>query len=329
MLVRSRAKFCVVGLAALCSVAVVAPEAEARATYFTFDVPGAVQYGRGAGVNRNGVIFGSFQDKNGRSHGFIREPDGTITSFDATGATNTYPMAMNDQGVIVGYMHLSGQIAERAFIRSADGSFSGLYPNTELFDVDDREIIVGDSGVGAFILGKDGKLKQITVPDGGYADCRNHSGVVGGNVTSADGDVLQHGFVRAADGTSAVFDGPGAHLTAVVGIDSAGDVGGLYVDSAGGGEHAYLRKADGTFITVDPKGATSAEVNGMDRRGNVFGDVELGTTSQAFIRDAAGHTTVFSVPGASQTSAANGLGRTVVGYYKDVQGEHGYLRIQQ
>lgn len=124
----SRAKFWMMGFAAFCLVAALAPQAHARATYFTFDVPGAVQYGREAGVNGSGVVFGSFQDNRGLWHGFVRAPDGAITQFDATGATNTYPMAMNDQGVIVGYMHLSGQIAERAFIRNADGSFSRLYP---------------------------------------------------------------------------------------------------------------------------------------------------------------------------------------------------------
>jgi hypothetical protein len=186
---------------------------------------------------------------------------------------------------------------------------------------------LGDSGFGAFILRKDGKLRQVTVP--GDADCRNHSGVIGGNVPSVDGPVLQRGFVRAADGKIVVFDGPRANFTAVAGIDDAGDVGGFYESWAEGGIHAFLRKADGTIITVDPKGATSAQVNGMDRYGNLFGDALLGTMWQAFIRDATGRTRTFNVPGASETSAKGGIGGMTVGYYGDAQGTHGFLRIEQ
>ncbi len=35
------------------------------------------------------------------SHGYIRQPDGTFTTFDV-GARNTYPVAINAKGMIAG-----------------------------------------------------------------------------------------------------------------------------------------------------------------------------------------------------------------------------------
>ena len=84
-------------------------------TLTTFDVPDAGPQGIGCysdcaiGLNDWGAITGSYPDANNVYHGFLRSPDGRITSFDAPNAdrtpgddNGTYPYSINDAGVIMG-----------------------------------------------------------------------------------------------------------------------------------------------------------------------------------------------------------------------------------
>jgi hypothetical protein len=78
-------------------------------TLTTFDVPGAgtgAFQGTGlfgAAINPAGTIAGDYIDASGVSHGFLRARDGTFTTFDPPGSTNTYPFDINPAGVIAGY----------------------------------------------------------------------------------------------------------------------------------------------------------------------------------------------------------------------------------
>ena len=61
-----------------------------QSKFVTFDVPGA---GTGSGqgtfagtINPAGVVAGAYSDASGVNHGFLRSPDGVITTFDAPGA---------------------------------------------------------------------------------------------------------------------------------------------------------------------------------------------------------------------------------------------------
>jgi hypothetical protein len=81
----------------------------------SFDVPGAGAEGIGCysdcpiGLNDWGAITGFYPDANNVYHGYLRSPDGQITSFDAPGAdttpgdnNGTYAYSINDAGVIAG-----------------------------------------------------------------------------------------------------------------------------------------------------------------------------------------------------------------------------------
>jgi hypothetical protein len=81
----------------------------------TFDVPEAGPLGFDCysdcplGLNDWGEITGFYPDANNVYHGFLRTPDGKITSFEAPGAdttpgdeNGTYPYSINDAGVIMG-----------------------------------------------------------------------------------------------------------------------------------------------------------------------------------------------------------------------------------
>ena len=65
----------------------------AAQTYTTFTVSGAVSTAAAA-INPKGTVTGSYTDSHGKAHGFVRTPDGTITSFDPQGSSATQPSGM-------------------------------------------------------------------------------------------------------------------------------------------------------------------------------------------------------------------------------------------
>ncbi len=103
-------------------------------TFTTFDVPGAGPQGIDCysdcaiGLNDWGEITGSYPDANNVYHGFLRRPDGRITSFDAPGAdttpgddNGTYPYSINDVGVIMGSYQDSNNVFH-GFVLLPDGN---------------------------------------------------------------------------------------------------------------------------------------------------------------------------------------------------------------
>jgi len=69
-------------------------------------------------INQPGSITGSYSDPAGVQHGFVRNPYGTITSFDPPRGKQTTATSINDSGVIAGsyYYDWNAQIAE-GFLR--------------------------------------------------------------------------------------------------------------------------------------------------------------------------------------------------------------------
>jgi hypothetical protein len=82
--------------------------------FTTFDVPGAgmaPDTGQGTypwAINPAGAIAGDYLDASYVYHGFLRTPDGKITTFDAPGAgtgegQGTYVQSIDSAGAITGY----------------------------------------------------------------------------------------------------------------------------------------------------------------------------------------------------------------------------------
>ncbi|HEY1465310.1 MAG TPA: hypothetical protein VGF44_17985 [Terriglobales bacterium] len=88
-------------------------------TFVTFDPTGSVST-QVTAINDNGEITGSYATSDGIYHGFVRNRQGIIKSFDAVGTGNpgTYPRAINDNGRITGYYQDAGFILH-GFVRSA------------------------------------------------------------------------------------------------------------------------------------------------------------------------------------------------------------------
>jgi hypothetical protein len=62
-------------------------------------------------------VLGTYAGKGFSSHGFLRSPTGTITSFDPPGSTFTAPESINRSGVIAGFYYDDNGTAH-GFVRS-------------------------------------------------------------------------------------------------------------------------------------------------------------------------------------------------------------------
>src|ERR1039457_7033646 len=103
----------------------------------TFNTPGDASLGANCyfdcslGLNDWGAITGVYFDANGVGHGFLRTPDGKVSSFDAPGAANrtpqapwfwmgTLPVSINDEGTITGY-YIDANNVSHGFLLDAAG----------------------------------------------------------------------------------------------------------------------------------------------------------------------------------------------------------------
>ena len=107
-------------------------------------------------------------------HGFLRAPDGTITTFDPPGSIYTVPTSINPSGAITGYYQDASQ-GWHGFLRATDGTLTTFDPPG-----------------------------SATVT---YTFSINPAGAIAGEYLDydADGKSVVHGFLRAPDGTFTIF----------------------------------------------------------------------------------------------------------------------------
>jgi hypothetical protein len=130
----------------------------------TFDVPaaGTGSYqgtgcpGCGLGFNQLGAVAGTYIDENSVQHGFLRNPSGTITTFDAPGAgTSSYqgtgcssdcPTSLNDFGAISG-IYIDSNWVFHGYLRSSSGNIVTVDPSASVFTwssgINDFGVIAG------------------------------------------------------------------------------------------------------------------------------------------------------------------------------------------
>jgi hypothetical protein len=210
-------------------------------TITAFDPPESVdtQFFTG-GINRAGVITGSYYDANYLAHGFLRTPGGTFTSFDALGTVNgTIPTGINDAGEVVGWYYDANYVAH-GFLRALDGAMTTFDPTGSIYT---------------------------------SANAIN----VGGAITGVwqDATYAIHGFLRSREGAITTFDVPGSNGETQPGaIDPAGAITGNF-QAVSGGLHGFVRASDGTFTTFDPPGSAEPGsytfANGINPAGVVTG----------------------------------------------------------
>jgi len=164
----------------------------------TIDVPGSI-FTNAVAMTPAGVITGFFDQADHTIRSFVREPDGTLTLFDAPGAGSgvgfgTNAFSINARGDIAGY------------VRDASGVFHG------------------------FVRTRGGKFTTFDVPGAGTASLQgtsawdiNAEGEIAGEY--ADAAYVFHAFVRDPGGLITTFDAPGAGV---------GPYQGTFVSSADG-----------------------------------------------------------------------------------------------
>jgi hypothetical protein len=308
--------------------------------------------------NDEGVIVGSYTDKDVVAHGFLRTPDGKIIPFDAPGAglepqmdDGTFPFSINDFGVIAGAVQDSGNLFHGS-VRFPDGSFTtfdlkaagtGAFQGTEALDINlegtTAGIYVDGSNVEhGFVRSRQGEVTTFD-PLGSIftmvceETCLNPEGTVTGYYGDASGAV--HGFLREPNGTIRIIDAPGsASFTVSASINPEGTTTGYYLDS-GGMAHGYVRSSDGQFTTFDaPRDATSGTASfSINLLGATTGEFfDANSVMHGFSRSRGGTFATFAAPhagtGAGQGTrpSTNNLEGDVAGWVVDGAGLlHGFV----
>src|SRR5215469_4970447 len=95
----------------------------------------------------------------------------------------------------------------------------------------------------------------------------NPAGAIAGPYTDANN--VDHGFLRAADGTITTFDVAGAPTDAIS-LSASGAISGNYFDTIGL-RHAFLRARDGTITTFDVPGSIATVGENINSAGTISG----------------------------------------------------------
>ena len=283
------------GASALVGVALLANSAAEAATYVPIAFPSGAVTVLPFGLNDNNIIAGGYTDSSGVLHGFYGPPDGSnYTTFDLSDGSQAEARGIRNDGSITGLSLLTGFTFGEEFYRSPTGKIKLLKnPAGNVQDGvaqggNDAGFYVGDylDTDGATRLGFKGKsgkykadfvLKKLTGVTSTNPRQINNNGVVAGGYIGSDG--IQHGFVL--DGKKLTsFDAPGSvGVTTAEGINDAGQVSGLYTDSAAN-RHAFLYDyPTGTYTAIDPgDGSTAQEAWGINNKGMIVFDTNSGAT---------------------------------------------------
>jgi len=243
-------------------------------TFTSFDDPdaGAAAYqGTFAwNINPSGVIAGNYWDSSTVRHGFVRTRDGKFANFDPSGSVSTFvslATCINPAGAVTG-TYYDAEGVEHGFVRAPDGKITefdvpgagteggqgtwGTSINTE--GAVTGGYVTEDNVSHGYVRTPDGRITKFDVPAAGtdgsqgqgtYAEAINNAGAVTGQYI--DSNDVQHGFVRAPNGTITTFDAPDAGTatgsyegTIPLAINAAGEITGAYFDS-NYVLHAFLR----------------------------------------------------------------------------------------
>jgi hypothetical protein len=255
-------------------------------SFTSFDILGASSYFV-AGINDEGLVAGTWIAADGSDVGFIRFPDGNISTpiadpNDNTGVTVL--RAINDEGVIAGFY--------------------------------------GANAGNGFVL-REGKFRTVDFPGAVSTALRgiNNLGDVSGTYSIVDLDADEFGFIIPRRGSAISFKLPDAAGTGIVvgGINDLRQLVGYYTDATST-LVGFLRQPSGQFASVIVPEALSTQVFGLNDCGIVVGFYTDGSTAHGFF-GRPGNLHSFDVPGAAATFAQgiNNEGR-IVGRYATPDG---------
>jgi hypothetical protein len=310
--------------------------------------------------NNSGEIVGMYLTDNGVYYGFLRTPDGEVTTFTAPGAdtkkgdfNGTYPMSINSWGAVTGVYQSTSEVFQ-GFIREPDGTyvqvddlnaggsqFQGTWPTT----INDQGEVAGfyydsENVVHGFVRSRDGKYKTLddsNASDGTMVALEqglNSRGAVVGWYYAGE---FQYGFVREPYGVFHTIEpSSSAILTYVGGINCGGATTGYFVNSDGS-FYGFLQKADGwpaIFNVLGPDGAQGTAAFTLNASEEITGvAVDSNGANHGFVRFADGKVKTFDAAKAgsgnfqgTRPTTINDSGQ-VIGYVVDSRNvAHGFIR---
>ena len=215
-------------------------------------------------------------------------------------------------------------------------------------------LVICTLGLGLSASAEDPTITVFDVPGAGtdpdqgtFPQGINPTGDIVGFIKDAGvrSGTARRGFVRDKDGTSTVFDAPGAGTddfegTRAYSINPGGAITGWFIES-GGVVHGYVRAKNGTFTVFDagppgpyPQGTFPYGFTMINPEGAITGYyTDADTVNHGFVRAQGGTITAFDVLGAGmgpfQGTAPLGINPegAITGFYAD-SGDvsHGFLR---
>jgi probable HAF family extracellular repeat protein len=215
-----------------------------------------------AGINSRGDIVGQYRlstDPVDDRHGFLSH-GGMFTTIDFPKATFTNILGINSRGDMVGRYCLASASClpsagkARGFLRSMQGGFSTIHVpgalETHAWKINARGQIVGnfrDSGGTFHVFLRRQSFTPIDFPNAVATGARSGTGGINsrGDIVSeycsapCPSPSAQHGFLRIWQGGFETIDVPNAVRTVALGINTRGDIVGLY-DDTGSNTHGFL-----------------------------------------------------------------------------------------
>ena len=279
-------------------------------------------------INDSGVVTG-WEDS---GLGFLRTPDGTITTFKAVdNAHSTQPQWINSSGVITGYYWDNNDVI-RGFVRDAAGTVTTFDAPGARGDknagtlpccINAQGAVIGfcsscQTGIGGWVRAADGTFTSIDVP-GAYQTKPfgiNDKGEIVGSYNDSEGGLDHtHGFFRSADGKITTFDAPDSgQITTADAVNNKGVIVGYY-SGPNNGWHGYIRQPDGTFTTFD----ADMEGAAINAKGTIAGSAKFAQPRvKGFVRYPRGKTIKISGPstgGAATFATSINKDGVVVGYF--------------
>jgi probable HAF family extracellular repeat protein len=209
-----------------------------RGAVTRFDVPRAL-FTESFDINNQGRVAGTYADAGatlnpdgsvprGVIHGFVRKPNGAVTTVDVPGAADTTVLSLNDRGQLVG-IYDKYTAAPQGFLRDRDGDITKIeVPGAAQaplgpapYGINNRGQVVGSFTDPGVAPNPDGAVPPRTV----------------------------HGFLWQRGRRITKLDVPGSVLTVAYGINDRGQVAGAYRD-ARGRQHGFLFHR-GRYTTID------------------------------------------------------------------------------
>jgi len=198
-------------------------------------------------INDSGVITGVTKNE----QGFVRDVDGTTTTFAVPNASQTYPEAINSSGEITGHAALNECCGIlRGFVRTPGGKliqFKAPGNVTEAYGINSHGDVTGSYGSGGFIRSSDGTITTFQVVKPRfliYPAINDHRAIVGSYEKEEVDYPCDHGctgFLKARDGTIRKIKVPVYGNAEPLAINNKGWIAGSYVIGGGGAPHGFIR----------------------------------------------------------------------------------------